>query len=215
MSCCRIAFATFHRCMSFRFSHSLDPKRKWRWLKEGLWQELANLRQELARAVWLADIAVAARLAAFVFITAQGIRRDGDDRDRAQCRVCLNAACCLVAVHAGKLNVHQDETRPLPRYGRYRFLAGLCLRHLVVRALEQIAKDLTVILLILDHQNEPAHAGLVCCSTVTGSENENVDPSPGLDSTQIRPPCNSTMRFEMVRPSPVPPFSRVVDDSAC
>ena len=132
-----------------------------------------------------------------------------------KCRVRLNAARRLVAVNPRKLNVHQDEARPLPRYGRYRFLAGLCLRHLVVRALEQITQDLSIVLLILHHQNEPAHAGLVFCSTVTGSVNEKVDPSPGRDSTQMRPPCSSTMRLEIVSPSPVPPFSRVIAESAC
>ena len=71
-------------------------------------------------------------------------------------------------------------------------------------------QDLSIILLILDHQNEPAHAGLVSCSTVTGSVKEKVDPCPGLDWTQMRPPCSSTMRLEIVSPSPVPPFSRVI-----
>jgi len=30
---------------------------------------------------------------------------------------------------------------------------------------------------------------LICCSTTTGSVNANVEPWPGCDSTQIRPPC--------------------------
>jgi hypothetical protein len=44
------------------------------------------------------------------------------------------------------------------------------------------------------------HAGyfdsrLTCCSTTTGSVNANVEPWPGCDSTHIRPPCISIMRF--------------------
>jgi hypothetical protein len=66
-----------------------------------------------------------------------------------------------------------------------------------------------------DDEHALGYATTFCCSTRTGSVKENVDPSPGLDSTQIRPPCSSTMRLEMVRPKPVPPFSRVIDDSAC
>jgi hypothetical protein len=56
--------------------------------------------------------------------------------------------------------------------------------------------------LVLDHQNSLAHAGLACSSTVTGRVNAKVEPSPGLDSTQMRPPCISMIRFEMARPSP-------------
>ena len=43
----------------------------------------------------------------------------------------------------------------------------------------------------------------------------NVLPSPASDSTQIRPPINSTICFEIESPSPVPPYSLVVEDSAC
>ena len=65
-----------------------------------LGQVSTNLGQELTGAVRFADVVIAARLAAFVFIAAQGIGRDGDDRDRAQCRVRLDAARRLVAVNA-------------------------------------------------------------------------------------------------------------------
>ena len=44
---------------------------------------------------------------------------------------------------------------------------------------------------------------------------QNVAPPPGLFSAQIRPFISSTRRFEMARPRPVPPYSRVVDASAC
>ena len=39
----------------------------------------------------------------------------------------------------------------------------------------------------------------------TGSANENVDPRPSSDSTQIRPPCCSTTWREIASPRPVPP----------
>ena len=38
---------------------------------------------------------------------------------------------------------------------------------------------------------------------------------PSSDSTQIVPPCISTMRLAIDRPSPVPPFFLVVELSAC
>ena len=42
-----------------------------------------------------------------------------------------------------------------------------------------------------------------------------VVPEPRVLSAQIRPPINSTKRFEMARPRPVPPYLRVVEASAC
>ena len=54
-----------------------------------------------------------------------------------------------------------------------------------------------------------------CRSTRTGSANRKVEPRPRADSTQIRPPCISTIRLAMARPSPVPPFFRVLELSAC
>ncbi len=42
-----------------------------------------------------------------------------------------------------------------------------------------------------------------------------VAPCPSSDSTEIVPPCISTMRFEIARPSPVPPFLRVFELSTC
>src|ERR1019366_5317405 len=43
----------------------------------------------------------------------------------------------------------------------------------------------------------------------------NLDPVPISLSTQIVPPISSTRRLEMLKPSPVPPDLRVVDESTC
>jgi len=40
-------------------------------------------------------------------------------------------------------------------------------------------------------------------------------PDPGMLSAQIFPPINSTRRFEIAKPRPVPPNLRVMDASAC
>ena len=45
--------------------------------------------------------------------------------------------------------------------------------------------------------------------------NQNVDPSPGLLSTPIWPPMSSTNCLEIASPSPVPPYLRVMEPSAC
>ena len=106
----------------------------------------------------------------------------------------------------GKLDVHQDQVGLLLGDRGERLLAVLGLDHLVAGAGQQIAQDLPVVLLVLDHQNALGHACLACRSTVIGSVKEKVEPWPGADSTQIRPPCISTMRLEIARPRPVPPF---------
>jgi hypothetical protein len=61
---------------------------------------------------------------------------------------------------------------------------------------------------------ERCHIVSTCRSTLTGIMNENVDPSPARDTTQIFPPCISIMRFEIASPRPVPPFLRVTGLSA-
>ena len=40
-----------------------------------------------------------------------------------------------------------------------------------------------------------------------GMANENVEPAPSSDSTQIRPPCCSMTWREIASPRPVPPAS--------
>ena len=45
--------------------------------------------------------------------------------------------------------------------------------------------------------------------------NQNVLPRPGVLSSPISPPMSSTSRLEIARPSPVPPYRREVDPSAC
>ena len=58
-------------------------------------------------------------------------------------------------------------------------------------------------------------AGLGSPSTAcTGSLKWKLLPRPGSLSTQMLPPISCTSRAQMVRPSPVPPNSRVVELSA-
>src|SRR6516225_3980974 len=100
-------------------------------------------------------------------------------------------------------------------YGGERLLTVLRLRDFVIGRGEHIANDLAIIRLVLDYQNALAHAASTSRSTTTASANVKVEPWPGCDSPQIRPPCISTMRFDMASPKPVPPFLRVIALSAC
>jgi len=134
---------------------------------------------------------------------------------RSQRRIGLNPACGCIAVHYRQLDVHQDEVGPLLCYGDERLLAVLHLRDLKIGRGQHIANDLPIIRLILYHQNALGHASSTCRSTITGSVKVKVEPCPGCDSTQIRPPCISMMRLDMASPKPVPPFLRVIALSAC
>ena len=72
--------------------------------------------------------------------------------------------------------------------------------HPEARACEQIAKYLPIVLLILNDEYGLVHYRAACHSTRAGAVNENVAPAPRLESTQMRPPCISTMRFAIARP---------------
>src|SRR6516225_7950179 len=87
---------------------------------------------------------------------------------------------------------------------------------LVIEAGQQVADDLAIVLGVLDNEDALSHqAASIISSTWTGSTTRNVEPSPNIESTEIVPPCSSTMRFEIARPSPVPPFLRVFVLSIC
>src|SRR5262249_51651652 len=133
----------------------------------------------------------------------------------AQRSVGLDAARRFVAVHDRQLDIHQDKIGPLLCDSRQCLFAILGLGDLIVGWGQHIADDLAIIRLILDYQDALGHAASTCRSTMTGSVNAKVEPCPSCDSTQIRPPCISMIRFEMASPKPVPPFLRVIALSAC
>ena len=60
--------------------------------------------------------------------------------------------------------------------------------------------------------------GRAGCSVAVGAwiVKENVDPLPGPSlCAHMRPPISSARRLLIASPSPVPPYLRVVDESAC
>ena len=98
----------------------------------------------------------------------------------------------------------------------YALGAVMRLDHVVARRAQQIAQDLAVVLGVLDHEYLLAHwAASLTDWALTGIEIVKVEPLPTSDSTVMRPPCSSTMRREIERPSPVPPFLRVLVLSTC
>ena len=81
---------------------------------------------------------------------------------------CVSVGSALmrrVAIHDRKLEIHQYQVRPLLCRSCQCLLAVLRLHYFVVRAREEVAQNSPIILLVLDDENSPAHAGLACCST--------------------------------------------------
>ena len=66
---------------------------------------------------------------------------------------------------------------------------------------------------IVLQNNQPAraHTLSLLCSARIGGVKWNADPLPPFESTQICPPCNSTMRLAMASPRPVPPLALVLE----
>src|SRR6516165_4739498 len=115
-----------------------------------------------------------------------------------------------------QLNVHENKVGMLLFRSANTGLTIPGFRHLISGTAQEVAEDLPIVLLVFDHQNALAHAAASTCrSTITGSVNVKVEPWPSCDSTQIRPPCISIMRFDMASPKPVPPFFLVIALSAC
>src|SRR4029453_8757446 len=84
--------------------------------------------------------------------------------------------------------------------------------HNVTRAGQEITQDAAQVFLVLDDENALAGHGRTPRSGARiGSRSWNVAPRPDVDSTQICPPCISTICLAMARPRPVPPFALVLE----
>jgi hypothetical protein len=62
-----------------------------------------------------------------------------------------------------------------------------------------------------DDKNALGHVATLAFSVRIRSSNWKVAPLPSVDSTQMRPPCISTIRLAMENPSPVPPLALVLE----
>ena len=85
----------------------------------------------------------------------------------------------------------------------------LHLDHVVACRAQKVAQDLAVVLGVFDREYLLAHwAASLANWALTGIEIMKVEPLPTSDWTMMWLPCSSTMRREIDRPSPVPPFLR-------
>src|SRR6266853_6573140 len=86
---------------------------------------------------------------------------------------------------------------------------------LVRRALEQVAHDLAVQLVVFDIQDGLRVHAAARSRARRGISKIKVEPVPSSLSTQIRPPCISMNFLLMLRPRPVPPCSLAMVASLC
>src|SRR4051794_26190459 len=100
-----------------------------------LWQEFADLGEELARAERLGDVAVAAGFAGLRLIAGQRVGGNGDDRHLGQGGYGADAAGRLVTVDRRQLDIHQNEVGLFALGGGDALQAVHRLDHLVCRLL--------------------------------------------------------------------------------
>src|SRR5262249_28877132 len=174
-------------------------------------QVFAQLSEQLARTERLGDVTVAAGWTRVGLSSVQGVGGDGDDGSGTQGRVALDAARRLVAIDHRKVDVHQDQIGPLLLCQLDALLPVRGLDQLIAGGAQKVAQDGAVVLLVFDDKDALAHAAPLRSSVLTGNSTWKVEPRPSSDFTQMRPPCNSTMRLAIARPTPVPPFFLVLE----
>src|SRR5262245_66387844 len=129
--------------------------------------------------------------------------------------ILLDPTSRLVTVKTGELNIHQDQVRDIGFSQGHPFFPGNCFGQLIACAREEVAQDTPVGLMIFNNKDSLVHETSTWRSTLTGKMNMNVAPAPTFDSTQMRPPCISTIRLAIASPRPVPPFARELEPLTC
>src|SRR2546426_12472786 len=109
-------------------------------------------------------------------------------------------------VHARQPEIEQDHVRPPARCFADRLLACADRPHVEVVVLETRPQRALHLDLIIDHEHATAHR--LAGTAASGSVKVNRGPLR-LFSARMVPPCASTTRLEIPRPSPVPALRRV------
>src|SRR5262245_36377372 len=138
-------------------------------------------------------------------------RADGDDGRCREVGIGLDPPGCLIAVEHRHLDVHQDEVGPVGLGTCYPGLAVGGFQHRIARAGEEGAQDAAQVLLVFHDEDALGHGAALRSSARAGSSIWKIEPCPSVDSTQIRPPCISTICLAMASPRPVPPLALVLE----
>jgi hypothetical protein len=115
----------------------------------------------------------------------------------------------LIAVDRGHLDVHEDEVEAVGFGLGDTALAIFGLDDRVPCAREKVAEHTPRVFLIFNDKDALGHTAVFRNSARIGSSIWKVEPLPSVDSTQMRPPCISTICLAMASPRPVPPLALV------
>ena len=171
-------------------------------------------RAQLRRREWLGDEVVAPGLDRASAVGGKRERGHGDDRDARRPGLGAKRAREAPAVHPRKEQV--DEHRVGPFHPR-ELEAGHAVRRdqgLVARGADDPRGDVEVVRVVLDDQDAghqrpvPLRMSIpvsLPARTRIGRVKWKTLPLPTSLSTQMRPPCSVTRRFEIASPRPVPP----------
>src|SRR6476619_226302 len=132
-----------------------------------------------------------------------------------QVRIGLDPTGRLVSIDDGKLNIHENEIGALRRRHGNAFLSVDRLDDFEAGIGKQIVENPPIVLGVLDDQYALAHAACLWSVARSGKTILKVEPTPGVDSRSIWPPCTLIRRRAIDNPSPVPPFCRVMLLSTC
>src|SRR5262245_53535657 len=174
-------------------------------------QEAADEAQYLHRTIGLRDIAVAAGRPRLLLVPLHRERTHRNNRRYRKSGIGLDLAGSVVAIEKRELDVHQDHVWAMGARLGHAVRAVHGLDHNVTGGGEKIPEDGAEIFLVLDDQNALRHALPPAAAAWTGSSMWKVAPWPRVDSTQMRPPCISTISLAMASPRPVPPLALVLE----
>ena len=149
----------------------------------------------------LRDVVVEPRREEPLAVAVHRLCREGEHGHLRRPFALAKAPERLATVDVRQLDVHEDEVGHVLVRQLDCVLTRGRLESAVAACLEDVSEQLHVLLVVLDDEDElvgqrSAHP--------PGSVNTKVLPLPSSLSTQIRPPCSSTSRFESARPRPVP-----------
>src|SRR5262249_35443910 len=135
------------------------------------------------------------------------------DRRCLKTGIALDLTRCIVAIEHGKLDVHENKIRPLGKGLGHPIATIDGLEDVVARSAKKVAQDAAQVFLVLNDKDALAHGAVFRNSARVGSSIWKVDPLPSVDSTQMRPPCISTICLAMASPRPVPLLALVFEPS--
>src|SRR5262249_4009113 len=161
---------------------------------------------QLQGTVWLRNIVVTASGPRLFLVALHCKGADGNDRYRLQSWIGLYSPSGLVSVNDGHLDVHEHEVGTLGFGFGDTGLAICSLDDCVSCAGQKVAQHAAQIFLVFDDKDAVCHLVDLETSARVGSSNRKVGPFPSTDSTQMRPPCISTICLATARPRPVPPL---------